>query len=200
MAEKKKAQEEEHGESAPLWIISFADLVTLMLSFFVILAAGNNGGSSTKNDPEFAKIVAALRLAFRDSSPADQAVLDAAAGYEDLIRKIQDLAKKKAHAKNRGDSDQEGLYGNSFRVRRLRDGMEITMGGPVFFDAFSGKLNEQGTQDVRQLAELLNEPLGHRAGLAVSDDATVYFDHRGNLRPGTRQKALIRVVDVKLGE
>jgi chemotaxis protein MotB len=167
MSEKKKAQEEEHGESAPLWIISFADLVTLMLSFFVILAAGNNGASSTKNDPEFAKIVAAMRLAFRDTSPSDQAVLDAAATYDDLFRKIQELAKK-PRTKQRGDSDEQGLYGNSFRVRRLRDGMEITMGGPVFFEPFSGKLNEQGLEDVGHLAELLK---GHRNTIEIRGHA-----------------------------
>jgi chemotaxis protein MotB len=167
MAEKKKAQEEEHGESAPLWIISFADLVTLMLSFFVILAAGNNGGASTKNDPEFAKIVSALRMAFRDSSPADEAVLAAAADYEDLVNKLHAMAKKPRQT-NVGDSNEPGLYGTSFRVRKIRDGMEITMGGSVFFEPLSGTLTEQGMTDVRELAELLK---GHRNNLEVRGHA-----------------------------
>lgn len=167
MAEKKKPKEEERGESAPLWIISFADLVTLMLSFFVILAAGNAGTATTQSDPEFAKIVAALRLAFRDHSPADEAVLEAAADYSDLIRKLEDLAKK-PRPKNGGDSNEPGLYGSSFRVRKLRDGMEITMGGPVYFEPLSGKLNEQGLQDVQHLAELLK---GHRNTIEVRGHA-----------------------------
>ena len=28
---------EEQGEKVPLWIISFADMITLLLSFFVML-------------------------------------------------------------------------------------------------------------------------------------------------------------------
>ncbi len=60
MAQKKHV-EEDKGESAPLWIISFADLVTLMLSFFVILAAGNPKEASY--DPEFAAIGKALAVA-----------------------------------------------------------------------------------------------------------------------------------------
>jgi chemotaxis protein MotB len=42
MSEKKKAQEEEGGgESAPLWIISFADMISLLMAFFVMLSSFN---------------------------------------------------------------------------------------------------------------------------------------------------------------
>jgi flagellar motor protein MotB len=34
---KKEHKEEESGEKVPIWIISFADMITLLLSFFVML-------------------------------------------------------------------------------------------------------------------------------------------------------------------
>jgi flagellar motor protein MotB len=39
--EKKAVEEEGGGESAPLWIISFADMISLLMAFFVMLSSFN---------------------------------------------------------------------------------------------------------------------------------------------------------------
>ena len=44
MAGKPKPQEEEGGESAPLWIISFADMISLLMAFFVMLSTFSSFG------------------------------------------------------------------------------------------------------------------------------------------------------------
>jgi flagellar motor protein MotB len=47
--EEKKAQEEEGGgESAPLWIISFADMISLLMAFFVMLSTFNSFDKTEK--------------------------------------------------------------------------------------------------------------------------------------------------------
>ncbi len=44
---KKGPPKEEKGESAPLWIISFADMISLLMAFFVMLLALSNSQSNT---------------------------------------------------------------------------------------------------------------------------------------------------------
>jgi chemotaxis protein MotB len=44
MADKPKPPEEEGGEGAPLWIISFADMISLLMAFFVMLSTFSSFG------------------------------------------------------------------------------------------------------------------------------------------------------------
>jgi flagellar motor protein MotB len=41
---QKQQQEEESGEGAPLWIISFADMISLLMAFFVMLSTFSGFG------------------------------------------------------------------------------------------------------------------------------------------------------------
>ncbi|OHB56485.1 MAG: hypothetical protein A2Y07_09170 [Planctomycetes bacterium GWF2_50_10] len=52
MAKHKKqaAEEEGGGESAPLWIISFADMISLLMAFFVMLSSFSTYGPKAKAD------------------------------------------------------------------------------------------------------------------------------------------------------
>jgi chemotaxis protein MotB len=163
---KKPPEQEEHGESAPLWIISFADLVTLLMSFFVILAAGRPQDTAT--DPEFAKVVAAVKAAFKNL-PETTASVDPNKDLAEIIRKLEALLKKDVPRKRApGETNDKGIAGKSFRVRRLREGMEITAGGPVFFDPFSAVLNAQGREDVAKLGEAIK---GHRNMIEIRGHA-----------------------------
>ncbi|HOB76723.1 MAG TPA: flagellar motor protein MotB [Phycisphaerae bacterium] len=171
MARKQKPPEqEEHGESAPMWIVSFADLVTLLMSFFVILAAGRPQDTAT--DPEFARVVASIKAAF-NNLPEASTSLDPRKDLDEILRKIQALIEKKDPPRKpgkpaRGDTREEGIPGRSFRVRRLRDGMEITAGGPVFFEPLSAALTPQGRREIAALGEILK---GHRNMIEVRGHA-----------------------------
>lgn len=46
--EKKVQEEEGGGESAPLWIISFADMISLLMAFFVMLSTFNSFDNQEK--------------------------------------------------------------------------------------------------------------------------------------------------------
>jgi chemotaxis protein MotB len=153
---KKHKPEEPAGESAPMWIVSFADLVTLLMSFFVILSVKPEG-SATTQDPAFAQVASAIRAAFQHLPPADP-TMDMNKDYQELVRRLMALINRDGPL-HRGDSKDKGIQGKSFRVRKLRDGMEITVGGPIMFEPFAVKPTPEGDAALEQVFHIIK---GHR--------------------------------------
>jgi chemotaxis protein MotB len=50
MAVLRKKQEEEGGEGAPIWIISFADMSSLLMAFFVMLSTFSSFGTQAAEE------------------------------------------------------------------------------------------------------------------------------------------------------
>ena len=141
---KKKGggEHEEAGESAPLWMISFADLVVLLMSFFVIISVGNT--RSVEYDPEFAQIIAAIKKAFGYIPPADSTDPVDLAILHGFI-KMQKQRKGPGGGTNDGNAGEsrtrvEGVEGRFSEVTTVREGKLLTVGGAIPFDKESSDL------------------------------------------------------------
>jgi outer membrane protein OmpA-like peptidoglycan-associated protein len=133
---------EEH-EGAPEWLISFADMVMLMMGFFVILFAmnaqpkgGNAGGGGEQsegvaNQPDMIDFAIAVRRAFHNevdlssTDPKDQL----------LIQRIMS-----ERAQGSGDSKDEGTKGKDRNVQSVRPSEHFGRGTSVAFTAHSAVL------------------------------------------------------------
>lgn len=146
--------EEEKGESAPLWIISFADLVTLMLSFFVILASGNN--QKPELSPDMTELAAAIRTAFKYLPPANSSdPID----MQILINSLKNQrGKGGAGSKGEADTPIEGATGLDDRVTTIRTGTQNTIGGVIPFARDSAQIQPEA---VGPLMQILAAMRGH---------------------------------------
>ncbi len=141
------------GHSAPIWVVSFADLVTLLLSFFVIMSAGNP--RDVVYDPEFAEIVAAIKKAFKYVPPADSDdPVDKILLQKIRSLKYMNLKGRSGASGRRGESSQhiDGLTGRDDLVRTVRTGTKITIGGTVYFDKLSSELSEESIPVIKHIA------------------------------------------------
>lgn len=143
MAIKKKPHQEEHAEG---WIVSFADLMTLMMSFFVVLFALKESGSPEKQ----MEVTAAIKAQFgyeppeNSSDPLDLMVMQ-------LRGRGSNLDK---HA-GRAEDPPKGVDGKNPEVTTIRAGKEITSGGYITFEAGSSEPDEVSANTIRKIADML---------------------------------------------
>lgn len=154
---KKKKGGDDHGggggHSAPIWIISFADLVVLLMSFFVIIAVGNPKNAAY--DPDFAEIVAAIKKAFKYVPPVDSK------DPVDLILLKKQLKNLKAHKGDSGKSSDrgeafnriEGMSGQNDMVTTVRTGTQTTIGGVIPFALNSSEITEKSSAILKRIAD-----------------------------------------------
>lgn len=158
---------EEAHEGAPEWLISFADNVTLLMGFFVILFAMNlasktsggsgesKGGTATAVEvsPEMLDMAIAIRGAFNNPVDPDSSnPIDLP-----LIRR---LIERSGSSK----ADREGQMGREHDVRSIRPTQYFSPAGVVPFDDGQAVLSRASEQALAQLVEQLR---GHNLVIEI---------------------------------
>lgn len=138
-------------QGAPEWVLTYGDLMSLMLCFFVLLAAFAN--FDTPNE-KLEAVIESIRAAF--GLPGSSGVLkDPAHSFRVLLQQLQELIRKQ-QGRSKAMTDIQGITGTQLTIRQIRDGAEITLGGPVAFARFSAELRPESRQIVRELAATLS--------------------------------------------
>ena len=157
--------QEEAKEGAPDWMVTYGDLMTLLLCFFVILVSM----SEIKEDERFHQVIESLRAALGGHQGAREPIPGLrAAQANTLIQRLLEIDPP-LRENNRGDTDVEGIEGVKFRVTNVRDGIEVVVGGTITFDRFSATLKPEARNIVRKVAERLR---GYNHKVLVRGHAT----------------------------
>lgn len=145
-----KSKKPEAPKGAPDWMVTYGDMMTLLLCFFVILVSM----SEMKQDRRFQQVMESLRRAFGGYRGTVGAVPIQNEPTNALIAKLLELDVPE-DTKERGDAEDAGIHGKKFRVTNVRDGLEVVVGGRITFGRFSATLKPEGRELVAKTAELL---------------------------------------------
>src|SRR4051795_4925356 len=146
-------------EECPEWIFTFADLVMLMMGFFVILWV-LKPSANPKTDP----VGAAAQMESYYGTIGD---IRGGVGWEPDPSSTDPVAQAvlKIRARNgpngKGKSEREikGAQGTDPETTTIRAGSQATVGGKLLFEKGDAKLSTETTRTVDEIAKIIR---GHR--------------------------------------
>ena len=180
MSKNCQCKKHDECEECPEWIFTFADLVMLMMGFFVILwvlkpAPGRQDTNPNAND-DWIAVVAAVREAFgylpdpHSNDPVDLHM---------LLKKLHTINPVKGPKDgSRSRTEKHGADGTDPEVQAIRDGKQAAVGGRVMFDRGQTVLPAEGRSALDQIAEQIRghynivQVKGHTSVDDLPDGAT----------------------------
>jgi len=142
-------------EECPEWIFTFADLVMLMMGFFVILWVLKPAPGKTETEPsandDWIAVAAAVREAFgylpdpHSNDPVDLHM---------LLKKLHTINPVKGpKLGSRTRIEKHGSEGTDPEVQSIRDGKQAIIGGRLLFDRGQAALTVDTRAALDQIAE-----------------------------------------------
>jgi outer membrane protein OmpA-like peptidoglycan-associated protein len=177
MAKSCKCKKPGECEECPEWIFTFADLVMLMMGFFVILwvlKPSPSPKTASSADDDWVKTQAAIRTAF---------------GYVPKVGssdRVDQMIEMMNHPKvpdgpgmgGKTTVKPEGVHGTDPEVQAVRAGKQVIVGARVVFDRGDAALTPLAIRNLNEIADQIRGHLtvvlvkGHTALDDFDDKAT----------------------------
>lgn len=144
----KKPQEEESGESAPLWIVSFADMISLLMAFFVMLTTFASFGPADSD-----KLQGIGKMALKPNYGFFGAIPKSGMGRRSPASKQADTGSEKPTLEEK--SDNMGF--SSSDLKEFRSRKVFLLESKIAFLANGVALSKEGRNFLDSLAMLIKE-------------------------------------------
>ena len=151
MAKKKcKCKKQEGGGDIPEWVVTYGDMMSLLLCFFILIAAF----SELKKEHEYQRVITAVKEAFGYSGgvgvmPTDDPPM------RSMIELLENIAAKAAKDIKVPQSPERGIKGKQTKVSRVHDGLMFTIGGTLTFEPSSAEITPGMRDELVKVAKLL---------------------------------------------
>jgi chemotaxis protein MotB len=145
-----QGDEDEGAGGAPAWMVTFGDMMALLLTFFIMLVSL----SEIREEEKFQAVVDSLRRQFGyeatvSTLPGEQTPSNSPLQF------LMSLGRAKRQDTTSGGNEVQAVKGENPTVQTIRTSRQTTLGGVVYFDEDSPELSEQNMRDLDVVIQLL---------------------------------------------
>ncbi len=146
------AIEEEPVPGIPEWVVTFGDMMSLLLTFFIMLVSM----SEIKEEEKYRAMLESMRRQFGHEASMASVLPGEMAQANSALSSIAP-SQARALRKNlmKGGNQVKSVTGEHSRVQNIRQGRNSTNGGVIFFGEDSSELTAQNEMDLLLIAQQL---------------------------------------------
>jgi len=143
---RKKSEDVEEG--APLWIVTYGDMMSLLLTFFILIVSFSSI-QETKYEKAIGSLKAALGVLPKQSGAIHRRQMFGKGGQEELDEMIENVQEMKTAVA------EKGLQGQ-IKVTLTEKGAHIVIADPLLFDLGKAELKPQAKTALDIVAQLIS--------------------------------------------
>jgi chemotaxis protein MotB len=162
---------------APDWVMTYGDMMSLLLTFFILLAAL----SELKKEDEFQAIVEQVKKSFGMKGGGGK-VLSPDDPKLTLQERLEAMMRQMNKEREQSNAQDPGIDGKERTVTVVREGKRFVVGGRITFEPGSADLSEDARRELSVLADHMRglrnklELRGHAAAMEAGDESLKYAD------------------------
>ena len=202
MADREPPPEDPEPK-APLWVVTYGDLVSLLVTFFVLIF------TFSSIDPDtFRRVKGSLRGAMGIMTEDEQKSKDSVKqptvmsgddtsqnGQPDRPDRNSRALKDELEARIQDPS----IYKNKLLLRKYPDGVRVSLVADALFDRQGRRLSQSGEQLIREVARFFREENVNLVVEAHTDDRTHEFVSDADAK-GLTQRMALKTAQIILDE
>lgn len=166
-------EEEDSGCDIPEWVVTFGDMMSLLLTFFIMLVSL----SEIKEEEQFQAMVQSMKQEFGYDASRVSMVPGDIRPRNSAIMKIATMGRARRQQTTKGGDKVKAPVGDHPRVMIVRPGSKTAIGTVVYFEEGAVELGDTQHAVLRQHAHVIQgkpqkvEIRGHTSHKPVSQSA-----------------------------
>lgn len=167
--------DEGGGGGVPEWVVTFGDMMSLLLTFFIMLVSF----SEMKSEEKYQALMDAFQQQFGYRDSRQSVVPGEVRPRNSALSKLASLGRAKRLDVMKGGAKVQAPFGDNEHVKMVRPGKQTGIGTVLYFQEEQIDLDESQRTILRQQAEMVRgkpqkiEIRGHTSNRTIQPNADV---------------------------